>query len=240
MVGGFFMQTIPTPHHTSVFSRTYWQTAASVFTDLRMLVIAAVFCAMRVAVDAISIHFGPDLYVTVSYLVTALGAYLYGPLMGLACGAITDTISATLFPKGGYFFPFIFIEMLGGFLFGLFLWRKKPTATNLIFSKLSVTVLCNVILNSVVLLWMYAWMGNPKTSLVFLVPRLIKNVALFPAECVLLALLFNALLPALQQLKFTRVVIGEPIRLKWYHYGIMAAMIPLAALGIWAYYTWFQ
>lgn len=223
----------------SVLSKSYWKESARQFSDLRMLVLAAMFCALRVGVDAVDIRLGPDLYIGVSFLVTALGAYVYGPLMGLVCGAITDTVSATLFPKGGYFFPFIFIEMLGGFLFGLFLWRKKPTAANLICSKLSVTVVCNMILNSAVLLWMYAWMGNPKTSLVFMVPRLIKNVVLFPAECVLLALLFNALLPALQRLKFTRVVMGDPIKLKWFHYAIMAAMIPLAALGIWAYYVWF-
>ena len=224
----------------SIISAAYWKDSARQFTDLRMLVMAAMFCALRVAVDAVDIRLGPDLYIGVSFLVTALGAYIYGPLMGLTCGAITDTISATLFPKGGYFFPFIFIEMLGGFLFGLFLWRKKPTATHLICSKLSVTVLCNMILNSAVLLWMYAWMGNPKTSLVFMIPRLVKNVVLFPAECVLLALLFNALLPALQQLKFTRVVMGEPVKLHWFHYVLMAVMIPVAALGIWAYYTWFK
>ncbi len=223
----------------SLSSSAYWKDSARQFTDLRMLVMAAMFCALRVAVDAVDIRLGPDLYIGVSFLVTALGAYIYGPLMGLACGAITDTISALLFPKGAYFFPFIFIEMLGGFLFGLFLWRQRVTPTRLILSKLSVTVLCNVVLNSAVLIWMYAWMGNPKTSLVFMVPRLIKNVVLFPAECVLLALLFNALLPALQQLKFTRVVMGQPIKLQWFHYVLMAIMIPVAAVGIWAYYAWF-
>lgn len=224
----------------SLSSSAYWKDSARQFTDLRMLVMAAMFCALRVAVDAVDIRLGPDLYIGVSFLVTALGAYIYGPLMGLACGAITDTISALLFPKGAYFFPFIFIEMLGGFLFGLFLWRQRVTPTRLILSKLSVTVLCNVVLNSAVLIWMHAWMGNPKTSLVFMVPRLIKNVVLFPAECVLLALLFNALLPALQQLKFTRVVMGQPIKLQWFHYVLMVIMIPVAAVGIWAYYAWFQ
>ncbi len=223
----------------SLFSSAYWKDSARQFTNLRMLVMAAMFCALRVGVDAVDIRLGPDLYIGVSFLVTALGAYIYGPLMGLACGAVTDTISATLFPKGGYFFPFIFIEMLGGFLFGLFLWRKKPTATNLILSKMSVTVLCNMILNTAVLLWMYAWMGNPKTSLVFAIPRCIKNVVLFPAECVLLALLFNALLPALQQLKLTQIVIGKPVKLHWFHYALMAVMIPVAVLGIYCYYTYF-
>lgn len=227
-------------NQSSILTATYWKKAVMVFADLRMVCLASVFIALRVAVDAISIPLGPDLYISVSFLVTALGAYLYGPVMGVACGAITDTISALLFPKGAYFFPFIFVEMLGGFLFGLFLWRRPTTPTRLICSKFSVTLLCNIIINSAALIWMYAWLGNPKTSLLFMIPRLIKNIALFPAECVLLALLFNAVLPALQQLKFTRVIIGEPIKLKWFHYVIMVAMIPLAALGIWAYYLWFK
>lgn len=222
----------------SVFSLAYWREAATQFCDLRMLCVAAMFIALRVAVDAVDIRLGPDLYIGVSFLVTALGAYIYGPVMGVVCGAATDTISALMFPKGSYFFPFIFIEMLGGFLFGLFLWRRKPTATRLICSKLSVTVLCNMILNSAVLLWMYAWMGNPKTSLAFMIPRLIKNVVLFPAECVLLAILFNAVLPALQHLKFTRAVIGEPVKLHWFHYVLMGAMIPVAIAGVCIYYVW--
>lgn len=221
----------------SIFSKSYWKQAAAPFSDIRWLCMAAVFIALRVAVDAVSIQLGPDLYISVSFLSTALGSSLYGPLMGLACGAITDTISALLFPKGAYFFPFIFVEMVGGFLFGLFLWRQKTTPTRVILSKLSVTFFCNILLNTGVLYWMYAWLGNPKTSLLFALPRLIKNLVLFPAECVLMILLFNALLPGLQRMGLTFGRQDVDLHLRWYHYLLMAAMLPLAAVLIYLYYA---
>ena len=44
---------------------------------------------------------------------------IYGPLVGLLVGAVSDTIGAVLFPTGAYFFPFIFVEMFSSFIFGL-------------------------------------------------------------------------------------------------------------------------
>ena len=41
---------------------------------------------------------------------------------------VSDTLGALLFPTGAYFFPFIFVEMLGSFLFAVSLYRTKITS----------------------------------------------------------------------------------------------------------------
>ena len=60
---------------------------------------------------------------------------LYGPIMALLGGLISDTIGAVLFPSGPYFFPYALIEMSSGFIFALFLYRAKLTEFRIILAR---------------------------------------------------------------------------------------------------------
>jgi ECF transporter S component (folate family) len=202
------------------------------FLDLRMLCLAAVFVALRVAVKLLTLPMGPDLHIAVDFLVNALGSAIYGPLMGLACGALTDTISAVCFPVGGYFFPFIFVEMTGSFLFGLFLWDRKITANRLILSKFAITFVCNIVMNTGVLLWMYAWLGNSKSAKALFVPRAVKNLALFPAECFLLIAFFAALLPAVKRLGIYKQPIADNLKMQKKQWILLLTLLILAILAV--------
>lgn len=89
----------------SVFSKEYWRLAAENFFKSKMLVFAALICALRIAVKSLRVTIVPQtLYLTFDPYVNALGSLVYGPLVGLAVGAVSDTIGALLFPSGAYFF----------------------------------------------------------------------------------------------------------------------------------------
>lgn len=220
----------------SILSSTYWREAAKQFTDLRMLCLAAVFIALRVAVKLLTVPVGADLHITVDFLVNSLGAAIYGPLVSLACGAITDTISAVCFPVGGYFFPFIFVEMAGSFIFSLFLWKRQITASRLILSKFTVTLICNMFMNSVVLLWMYACLGNSKSAAAIFIPRIVKNIALYPAECFLLVAFFAAVLPAISRLGLLADAKSDRLQIKRRHVLLLLILLVIAILAVWLYY----
>ena len=78
------------------FSRRYWRLAADEFKDIRMILIAALVVAVRVALRPYSnsLQIAPSLTINLSFWINAAGSMIYGPLVGLLSGAVSDTISA--------------------------------------------------------------------------------------------------------------------------------------------------
>lgn len=190
---GFFM-----------LKKDYWKESAKQFKDLKMLVLAAVFIALRVAVKSVRIPLAAGLYITFDCFVNSIGSFVYGPLMALAVGAVSDTLGCIFFPTGEYFFPFIFIEMASGFIFALFFWRKKITVYRSLGAKFTVSFICNIILTSVVMKWDYYFFYGLESAQGYSIinlTRIAKSLVLFPIEAILIFALIKALSPALVHLK---------------------------------------
>jgi len=93
-----------------------------------------------------------------------------------------------------YFFPFIFTEMAGSLVFALFLYRARVTATRVILSRFCVDFFVNIVMTSPIMAWYYHVVFN-KSYALFQLPRIFKNLALFPLESVLLILFLMAMIP---------------------------------------------
>lgn len=219
---------------TTPFSRVYWQCAVSEFRNPRMLVFAALLIALRVASKALKIPIGPELYITVGFFVNALGSMCYGPVVALAAGAISDTLGCLLFPTGAYFFPFIFVEMMGSFLFAVFLYRAKLTSMRVILSRFSVSLVCNLILNPILLYYYYQFVFG-KSYAIFSLPRVIKNLALFPIESLLLTVFLNAMTPITNQLKLTHSG-SEKLQIEKRHIAVLVVLTVVSAVFVLLYY----
>lgn len=182
--------------------KAYWKEAARNFQNSRMLVFAALICALRIVVKAIKIPAIPGgLSITFDAYVNALGSIVYGPLVGLAVGAICDTIGAILFPSGAYFFPFIFVEMSSSFIFALFFWKKQLSVPRVLLARFTVSFICNIILTSLFMKWMFVLGLLPylKAYSVVNAARIVKNLVMFPLESVLIVLILNTFLPVLRR-----------------------------------------
>lgn len=189
----------------SVFSRAYWREAAKNFSRVKLLVFAAMICALRIAVKSLRIPVIPgSLYFTFDAYVNALGSLVYGPAVGLAVGAVSDTIGAILFPSGTYFFPFIVVEMTSSFLFGLFFWRRKITVSRAVLSKFCVSFVCNIVLNSLLIKWSYSYFATGQTYNLINGVRIVKNLVMVPLEGILIVFVLNAFLPLLRRMRFVR------------------------------------
>ena len=114
------MQQFKTP-----FSPSYWKCAFSELRSIRMLVLAALIVAVRVALKSIAIPVGDSLNITVGFFANALGSMLYGPIVALLGGMASDILGYVLFPKGAFFFPFALVDMLGSFPFALWLYPVR-------------------------------------------------------------------------------------------------------------------
>lgn len=187
-----------------ILSKTYWRLAAKNFSDTRMIAFAALIIAMRVVVKFFKIPLAAGLSLTFDCYVNSLGSLCYGPLVGLAVGAISDTLGCIIHPSGDYFLPFILTEMTSSFIFGLFLWKRTLTPVRVLVCKFTVNLVCNIILTSVLMKWYYYALYGLEDAQAYSIinlTRIAKNLILFPLEAVLITVLLGALITPLKSLR---------------------------------------
>ncbi len=190
----------------SVFTKSYWKQALSELKKPKMLILAGLLIALRVALKSVQIPIIPgQMNITFGYFVNAVGAMTFGPVVAIISAAISDTLGAVIAPQGAYFFPYIFQEIAGSLIFALFLYRQRLTVPRTILSRFFVVLVCNIILQPLItMLWNFL---NPDASYTVITTlRVVKNLALFPLESLLLVLFIKAMIPVLKSLKFTENV----------------------------------
>lgn len=213
----------------SPYGKEYWRAAAAELKDTKSIVFASLIVVLRIVVKAFRIPLAAGLSLTFDCYVNSLGSLIYGPVVGLCVGAVSDTLGYLIFPSGVYFFPFIFVEMLSSFIFGLFFWKRQISVLRVLAAKFTVNLVCNIILTSLFMKWMYVALGDEKAttySIINLV-RIVKNLVLFPAESVLIVLVFGAFLPAMKSMKMISSSQGDLI-LEKKHIAIVAATAVLS------------
>lgn len=190
------------------FCREYWRDAAAEFRNTRVLVFAALMIALRVALKSIRIPVAPNLDIYVTLFVNALGAMTFGPVVAIAAAAVSDTLGCLIFPSGPYFFPFILTEIAGSLIFALFLYRAEITVRRVVLCRFCVNFLVNILLQTPIMALYYQMMLG-KSYTWFNLPRIIKNLVLFPFEAVLLVLFLRYAVPPLSRLGFVRSRVGS-------------------------------
>lgn len=173
----------------SVFSAAYWRAARAEFRNVRVLAFAGVVCAMAVVLESIPIFLlGPSLKIYFSFLAVSLGCMCYGPLVGMMAGAVIDTVGFLVSSFGEPYFPgFLLTAILSGLLYGLLLYRRKPTVPRILLTRLILNYGSNVLLGSV---WKAMLYG--KGYLYYATTGLVKNTLLLPLEVFLTWVVLSA------------------------------------------------
>lgn len=191
----------------SLLSKGYWHSAAAEFKSLRTLTFAAVMVAIGVVLSSFYIPVAGDyLRIKFTYIPSAIGALICGPLVGITIGAATDLLGVALFPSGAFFPGYTLSAVLAGFIYGLFLYRRQITVLRLLLAKLTVNYFINAGLGS---LWNSIVRG--KGYMYYFTTSIIKNSILLPIEVLILVLLLKALL----QTMTSRDLIPRQDKLKW-------------------------
>ena len=175
----------------SVFSAAYWRAARAEFRNVRVLAFAGLICAMAVVLESIPIFLlGPSLKIYFSFLAVSLGCMCYGPLVGMMAGAVIDTVGFLISSFGEPYFPgFLITAILSGLLYGMMLYRRKPTVWRIILLRLIINYGSNVLLGSV---WKAMLYG--KGYLYYVSTGLVKNTVLLPLEVFLTWMVLRAAL----------------------------------------------
>lgn len=231
----FFMSV--NEKNRSILGKDYWFDAAKQFSNVKIIAVAAIIIALRLAVKLFKIPLATDLFLTFDCYVNAVGSFIYGPLVGLAVGAVSDTIGAIVMPTGAYFFPFIFVEMFSSFIFGLFLWKRPLTVVRTVMSKFTVNFVCNIIMNSILMKWYYTFFGIDKVYPFINVARIVKSLVLFPLEGALIFAVLQAVLPALKPLGLTdKIYFKQKITAK---HIVLMVVLTLLSIGLVLFYYLF-
>ena len=220
----------PTTLYATPFCKEYWRDAAAELKDTRMLVIAALMIALRVALKGLYIPIAPNLNINIAApFINALGAMIFGPVVAGLAACVSDTLGCLLFPQGAYFFPCMFVEVAGSMLFAMFFYRAKITTSRVVLARFSMDLFVNIILNSAVMCWYYQVLLG-KAYVAMIVPAAIKNLCMFPIEAFLLTLFLAVMIPVTYRMKLTYDGSADKNSLKFDKKHIFA-LVALFAIG---------
>ena len=183
------------------FTPAYWRDACAELRDTKMLVFAALMIAIRVALKLVAIPLAPNLKINTAFLANALGAMVFGPVVAAVSAVVSDFLGV-LITGDVYFLPMVLLEISGSVLFALFLYRARVTPTRVILSRFAICLLVNVFLQTPLMMLYYKYMmgGAPY---ILTVPKIIKNLFMFPIESVVLTLFLAFMQPILYRMKLT-------------------------------------
>ena len=158
--------------------------------------LCGLFIAAYVVLSFFSIKMTQYLEFRFAFLALAAAAAYGGPMMGMIAGIAGDIVSCFVTPQSGAFFPgFTLSYALLGFLFGLILYRTKPSVPRAFaasFAEFTVASTLNT-------LWLH-FMYGMEWQYLFTI-RLVKNVIALGVDFVMLFVFMKA---------FTKILAGIP------------------------------
>ena len=213
--------------YKSPFCAGYWRDALAELKDTKMLVFAAMIVVMRVALKTIiRIPLGPSLDITPAFMANALGAMVYGPVVG-AIGAIVSDVLGVMLRGDTYFLPYVLTEISGTVIFALFFYRQKITPVKVILSRFCICLFVNILLQTPIdMLFQLVYYGY--NNVVLTLPRIFKNLFMFPLESVALAVFLTAIQPITYRLKLTYT----PATKLYFNKKQIALLVVLVMVGV--------
>ncbi len=219
------------PLYKTPFSKAYWRDAAAQLFDVRILCIAAIMIAIRVALKPLQIDVAPTLSIQIGFFINALSAAIIGPVVASLGAFVSDTLG--VFVAGDPWIPiFAIVEIAGSLIFSLMLWRSKFSASRIILSRFFVVLVCNIVLNPLLIYYTYNAAGRGYSY--FLISGAVKNAALFPAEAILLVLFFGLLVPVMVKVKIIPNMQTKP-ELHKKHIVLIASLLVASVICVGAY-----
>lgn len=159
----------------------------------RCLALTALFIALNITLDltGLTLKLSTELRIGFGFLCNAAIGMLFGPVVGMLAGFCTDVLGyfAGNMSMGAYFPGYTLTAIVGGLIWGLWLYRPGTIAGDsrvkrigrVVGAKACINLFCNICLNT---LWLTITGGKALSLLLPL--RVVKNVTLLPVECVLL------------------------------------------------------
>lgn len=160
----------------------------SKYSKTQVLAISGMLIAVAAVLGFFKVPISSILEIRFQTIPMAVGAMLFGPLTGGIIGAASDVVCYLVKPTGPFFPGFTISYFLIGVIFGLFLYKKKPTLLRIILAETVSAVLIGILLNSV---WLSMLYGNGFVAV--LTARVVKELVMIPIHSAILFAIVTAL-----------------------------------------------
>ena len=150
-------------------------------SDIHVLTSAALLSAIAIILGFFKIPVTQVIEIRFAMLPIAVAGSLFGPVIGGAVGMVSDIGGYIVKPTGPFFPGFTITSLVSGVIFGLFLYRHKPTVKRILISQIVYTLVCGIILNSI---WLSMLYGNGFIPV--LTARLVKELVMIPINTLML------------------------------------------------------
>lgn len=157
-----------------------------VMRNPRIIVFMGLFVAMEVVLTRFVAIQTPIVRIGFGFIPIALAAIMFGPMVGGITATLSDLIGAFLFPKGPFFPGFTLSALLGGVIYGLFLYRKQVTVVRVGAAVLTIKLFIDLGLNTLWLNILYK-----KAIFAILPTRLVTSGIMFPIQTLLIFLVWR-------------------------------------------------
>lgn len=176
----------------------------SLFSDSAMelkkvstLTVSGLFIALSVVLRNLTINISADLRINFAFIGIMIIGMLYGPIVSVMGSVSIDIIGYFLdgFKARDYNFGLLLVKIISGLIYGIMLYKKatnKSLIVNTVAARIIVVLICQLILNSIVLYYCYQNKNFPFMSAsewsafgIWMLPRLIKNGIMLPIEIAL-------------------------------------------------------
>ncbi|MCR4695152.1 MAG: folate family ECF transporter S component [Pseudobutyrivibrio sp.] len=149
--------------------------------NTKTLTLAAMLVAIGIVLGFLKIPINQLIELRFGSLPVAMAGNLLGPGVAAIVGALTDIGQYLVKPTGPFFPGFTISGIISGILFGLVLYKKKPTFPRLFMAHTLNTLVVGVVINSYWLNLLYLKNGY----LAAIVARLPKELIMIPVLALL-------------------------------------------------------
>lgn len=171
------------------FSETMVGKSLQEFANLRTVVMCGLLAALAIILGyTTSINIGPYIKIGFSGIPNRVVDFLFGPVVGGIFGGVLDLLKFIIKPDGTFFPGFTFDAMLGGVIYGSFLYKKPVKVWRVAAACFLVKVIVNCGFNT---LWISMLAG--KAFMVLLPARIIRNAVMFPIDTIIYFMILKAI-----------------------------------------------
>lgn len=159
----------------------------------RMLVLLALFIALKIVVGYIRIPVADNLNIYFTFIITAIECTIFGYGPSMISGAASDILGYIVNPYPPFFPGYALSNVIAAAIYSAWFYKRKIRLANIIGAKTMINYIVNVGIGS---LW--SAMLYSKGFIYYASTSLIKNTILLPIEIIILYSVFKMIIPILQ------------------------------------------
>lgn len=202
------------------FHKAYWKSCLNVFKSAKSLSGLAMLFALLLLSKFFSLPSGfGNLGISLAYLFLAVIGLVYGPVVSLIIGALSDIIGYFITPQQGmFYFGYTVQAALAAFTYGICFYKTRLSFGKVLLSRIIVGMLLNVLLGSYLQCRLFAMSGSLDSaafgatfSAYALLYSLPKNLVYLLPQSLVLYFVFRVIVPVFCRFGY----IDENVRLSF-------------------------